>query len=441
MIRRIGDTQQVVTSLPIKEAAFPAPFPSGLEYAAPARGTWNIVHVGMLIPQAHQIFVCAQGCLRGVVLTAAEIGASERFSTIAIRENNILQGDLEALLIDGVCDILEKLPQLPPAVLVYTSCVHHFMGCDLAHVYRTLAQKYPMVRFTDCYMNPIMRKSGLNPDQTMRRQLYSLLSPMEKDEKSVTLAGNDFVYNETSELRTLLCENGYTIREVAACKTFDEYLQIAQSSMAITTFPAAKPAGDYLQKEHGQKHLYLPFSFDYDEILANYQSLCDALSIPMPDYTAKIDECETALHALKEYIGQTPITIDYTACPRPLGLAKLLLSRGMNVQALYVDSFPADEKGDYAWLREHAPNLTLYPTVHPQMRVLPRVSEGKTLAIGQKAAYFTGTDHFVNMVEGGGMYGFDGILRLVREMTEAYHMPKDTKKLIQIKGWGCGCSL
>jgi hypothetical protein len=38
----------------ISDASFPAPFVSGLEYGAPARGAWNIVHTGMLIPEAHQ---------------------------------------------------------------------------------------------------------------------------------------------------------------------------------------------------------------------------------------------------------------------------------------------------------------------------------------------------------------------------------------------------
>ena len=36
-------------------------FTGGLEYNPPARGVWNIVHTGMLIPEAHEIFACAQG--------------------------------------------------------------------------------------------------------------------------------------------------------------------------------------------------------------------------------------------------------------------------------------------------------------------------------------------------------------------------------------------
>ena len=86
MLKRLGET--CPTRVAIRDASFPAPFAPGLEYAAPARGMWNIVHTGMLVPEAHQIFVCAEGCLRGVVLTAAEMGASDRFSTIASRTSS-----------------------------------------------------------------------------------------------------------------------------------------------------------------------------------------------------------------------------------------------------------------------------------------------------------------------------------------------------------------
>ncbi len=435
---RIGEVTPQDLAIPIRDARYPSPFASGLEYSAPARGTWNIVHTGMLIPEAHQIFVCAQGCLRGVVLTAAEMGAQDRFSTVAVRGNDVVNGDMESLIIDGVSDILEKLPVKPPAVLVYTSCIHHFMGTDLETVYRELRQRWPGIRFTDCYMTPIMRKSGLNPDQTMRRQLYSLLDPVPADPYSVTYAGHDFPLDRTGELYRLLETGGYTLREAASCRTFAEYLQIASSVHCFTTFPAARAAGDYLEEHFGQKHLYLPYSFDYDEILRCYRTLCDTLGIPLPDFRDAIDACEDSLREAREQIGETPIQIDYTLCPRPLGLAKLLLTRGFNVTAVYADSFTADEKEDFDFLQANYPDLVLYPTVHPGMRTLPRRSEGKVLALGQKAAYFSGSNYFVNIVEGAGLYGFDGIILMAGLMREADREEKDARKLIQIKGLGCG---
>ena len=112
MLRRVGEERNTEgAKTTIREAAFPAPFYAGLEYSSPARGTWNIVHTGMLIPESHQIFVCALGCLRGVVLTAAEMNALDRYSSIQIREENVLDGGMEELMIDGVSDVIEKLKE------------------------------------------------------------------------------------------------------------------------------------------------------------------------------------------------------------------------------------------------------------------------------------------------------------------------------------------
>ena len=218
----------------ITNANFPSPFVSGLEYATPARGTWNIVHTGMLIPEAHEIFVCAASCLRGVVLTAAEMHAEDRFSTVEIKEHNLLDGDMEDLLIDGVSDIIEKLPKRPPAVLVYTSCVHHFAGCDLEMVYRELRDRFPDIDFTDCYMNPIMRKSGMTPDQLMRSRLYMLLKEREKKESAVAIIGNDLPTREESELLQILKAAGLKIHEITSCKTYAEYQEMAESSYYIS---------------------------------------------------------------------------------------------------------------------------------------------------------------------------------------------------------------
>ena len=440
MIRRLGEKKIPPQAVRIGDADFARPFETGLEYAAPARGTWNIVHVGMLIPEAHEIFVCAQGCLRGVVLTAAEMGASDRFSTVAVRENNVLDGDLEALLVEGVTDILEKLPHLPPAVLVYTSCVHHFMGTDLRLAYAELGRRFPDVRFTDCYMNPIMRKSGLTPDQIMRRQLYSLLDVTEHDPKTVLFAGNDFK-TEPGDFTGLLEANGFRLTEIQDAASFGDYLSLARASWVLTNHPAASAAADLLEQKHGMKKLVFPMSFSPDEIEAHYQKLCAALGIPAPDWTRKRGDCDAALREAKAVIGDTPVLIDYTAFTRPLSLARLLLGYGFNVACVYADGFTAEEKADFDALKREHPDLILSPTVHPVMRVMPRQREEKTLAVGQKAAYFASTPHFVNIVENGGLCGFDAVIRTARLMTEAFREEKDTRGLIGIKGWGCGSCL
>ena len=103
---------------------------------------------------------------------------------------------------------------------------------------------------------------------------------------------------------------------------------------------------------------------------------------------------------------------------------------------VYADSFSAEEQADFVWLQEHAPDLTVCATIHHNMRVFPREGE-PVLAIGQKAAYFHQTGHFVNMVEGGGLYGYAGILGMCERIREAFLTQKDTKDLVIRKGLGC----
>ncbi len=116
----------------LETAKAAAPFVSGLEYGAPARGVWNIVHIGMLLP-AHRIYsLRGETACASVVLTAAEMNAQrEPVLYTIIKENNVLDGDIETLLIEGVTDILHRLPSLPPAVLVFTSCIHHLWAATL----------------------------------------------------------------------------------------------------------------------------------------------------------------------------------------------------------------------------------------------------------------------------------------------------------------------
>ena len=77
-------TEKKDAVIKMEDASFPKPFASKLEYNSPVHGNWNIVHTGMQVPETIQIYVCAENCMRGVVLTAAEMNATDRFSYVIV---------------------------------------------------------------------------------------------------------------------------------------------------------------------------------------------------------------------------------------------------------------------------------------------------------------------------------------------------------------------
>ena len=132
MLKRVGHpVDEKGAAVAIKDATFPVPFAPGLEFNSPVHGNWNIVHTGMLMPEVRQIYVCADNCMRGVVLTAAEMNAADRFSFVIVKEENLLNGNLEDITIEGVTDVLNKNRKhffyLPSVCIIFWDAIWN--GC------------------------------------------------------------------------------------------------------------------------------------------------------------------------------------------------------------------------------------------------------------------------------------------------------------------------
>ena len=447
MLKRVGDREfPGKTEVFIKEASFPVPFQPGLEFNSPAHGNWNIVHTGMLVPEAQQIYVCADNCMRGVVLTAAEMNAADRFSFVIVEEKDLLGGNLEDVTIEGVTDVLKRLDKKPKAVLLFTVCLHHFLGSDLDRIYGELEKRFPEIFFMRCFMDPIMQKTGPTPDQKLRLAMYDAVQERKADPKCVTVLGSDFALDEGSDICRILKKNEILLREIPTCETWEDYQNLGDGSLILNCYPAGKFGAEKQAERLGRPFLYLPGSFDYGEIQEQEEKLLGMLGQQNNRKTGKINgldiekeirECEEALSHAHQIIGDTPIAVDYLFHPRPLGLTKLLLTHGFQVQSVFLDSISPEEKEVFFWLKENYPELKLISTVRPEMRVRTRQQSEKILAIGQKAAWFTGSRNFVNMVQGGGLWGFDGIRHTAQLMVEAFHEEKDPENLIVRKGWGC----
>ena len=300
MLKRVGHpVDEKGAAVAIKDATFPVPFAQGLEFNSPVHGNWNIVHTGMLMPEARQIYVCADNCMRGVVLTAAEMNAADRFSFVIVKEENLLNGNLEDITIEGVTDVLNKLEEKPKAVLLFTVCLHHFLGCDLERVYQELEERFPKITFIRCYMDPIMQKHGPTPDQKLRKAIYEPLPKRKADEKAVSFLGSDFALEKNADLKRIVRAHQGIFRELPGCKSWEDYLALSEGKLFISSYPPSKYGAEALSERLKRPYLYLPGSFDYEEITAQLENFCQAMGYGKLEETISVEEeiaaCEKAL--------------------------------------------------------------------------------------------------------------------------------------------------
>ncbi len=423
----------------LREARWPRPFQEGVEYSPPARGPWTIVHIGMLMPEMHEIYVCAQACLRGVVLSAAEMNVQDRFSTITVTEEHFRDGRLEETIIEGTTHILGRLPKKPRAVQIFSSCVHHFAGADIDWALKVLAERFPGIDFIDAYMTPTFRKSEMPPDNKMRLQLYRALRKPGHPAGGLLLAGTLEPFGEACDFAELARRARIPFYELAGLTRYDDYLEMANAATAVTINPAARQAGEALRERLGMKVLTLPLSYDEAEIDAEIDELSRALGAGYSVFELERQKAEArnALENARLVLGDRPVAICQSATTRPLGLARRLLNAGIRVTDLFADAFLTADRPDFEILQREAPELRLHPVTTPEMRFAPRETEPGLVAIGQKAAWFTGARFMVNVIEGGAMWGHRGVAQLARRLARAAGHPADVASIIRIKGYGC----
>ena len=223
------------------------------------------------------------------------------------------------------------------------------------------------------------------------------------------------------------------------------YGAVTKREILITRSPMAKDAAEKTADRLGMSSLYLPGAMRYDEISELMEKAACAMGITLEEagisLAEEIGRCDEALQDAFEMIGNTCIAVDAIAVQRPVGLSRLLLEHGFNVKEIYLDVVNPEEEADFAWLKENHSEVLLCSTIHVKGRILHAAAIDQAhreyLAIGPKAAWYCGTEHFVNLVDHGGMWGLSGIQKLAELMKEAFLERKDTRDLVPRKGLGC----
>ena len=408
-------------------------FENTLCYTAPSHGDWGIVRIAALVPEVHLLFVSPSACGRHGALGALQHGFKDRVSYLAITREDIIAG-YDGLVEEAVAELLRRKKPTPRAIMIFVSCLDDLIGTDLDSLCLRLHAAHPETEFRPAHMNPITLDSKKPPMVTTQAAMYSFLRRTEVHDQGINLLGNLDALDPGCELFQVLKDWGCApVRHLSDFETFNDYQAMAKSRANLLLSPIASLAARQMQANLGMPSLFLPVSYDPEEVEAQYAQLAAFLEKDAPDLSAWRETALGEMEATREALGGRPVWITAGSVLKPFGLARALVQAGFRVEAVVAQTAIAPDRAAWQWLCENHPEVAIIQPQHVNVIDFSHRSP-EAVAIGFDAAYIAGASRVVPIVNDAGMFGYQGIARLMRALREEAAYPQDLKKLIDDYG-------
>lgn len=411
---------------------FCSDFSKTLQYVSPAHGGWGVIRVAALVPKSHLLFVAPSACGRHGALGGLESGIKDRISYLYIDESDIVSGNYENLIFDAVNELFDFLVSKPKALFVFVSCLDDLLGTDNDVIISHLSELYPDVEFRSCHMNPISMDTANPPGVTLLNSMYDLVERQET-KKQINLVGNNYLINKNSELFNLLKDSGYSVLQLGECETYEEFQQIGCGCLNVLMRPVAKKACKTMENKLGIPTMSAFPEYNIEFISSWYEQLADTLKIPHFDYSLFLEKAREKINSTKQLVGTIPIAVDYQAVLQPFGLARALLDYGFNVKLIVTKECLGIDLDNKGWILANHHDVQIVNAMHfDQVKFSLRGTD--YLCIGFDCGYMTGSVHISPLMDDEGLFGFDGVCRLMDEIERTFKQESDVHKMIEEAG-------
>ena len=192
----------------------------------------------------------------------------DRFSFVIVEEN-LLNGNLEDVTIEGVTDVLKKLEKNRKQCFFYSMSAPFFWDVtwnwcmeNWKHAFRRSCS-YAVIWIRSC------RSMELRRIRNYAKAMYDPLTAGYIDKKTVTLVGSDFVLDKNSDIKRLLKNKGIHVKRNPGMQKLGRIPVSWCRRIFISCYPPAKYGAEMLAERLNRKHLYLPGSFDYRKLKKN----------------------------------------------------------------------------------------------------------------------------------------------------------------------------
>ena len=407
--------------------------PAALSFNSPGAEGFGVKRAALSIPDSVLLLVSPGCCGRNTSGIGDIPQYKNRFFFMNMDEADIVTGKHLKKVPDAVSNVvneyLQRTGKKPSVVMICITCVDALLGTDMERVCRK-AEEQVGLPVRPSYMYALTREGRKPPMIHVRQSLYSLLEKRRKRSTSVNLIGHFAPLIDDCELYDMLHSIGVkSIRELSRCKSYDEFMLMAEANFNLVLDAEARPAASDMEKALGIPYIELKRLYQIDKIERQYMAFGQALGVTIDISKAKA-EALSAISAFRKDLeehgyslssGQPPVfAIGEFLNADPFELSLSLIHEGFAVSEIFgtitADNFIYIEK-----LAELSPDIRVYSNLDPGM-IHYREAEHKRpdFVIGRDAAYYHPDAVRVQWREDIQPFGFAGVKKLYHELLSAF---------------------
>lgn len=412
-----------------------------LRYESPAHGGWGLVKLATQLPESHLLFFSPPACGRHGALSSVVSGIKEQVSYVCFTEKEIVEGTYIESFLPAVDDLLAFLSKRPRAILIYTSCIDDLLGTDRQALRRAMEEKHPDIKFRFCQMDPIQLDSSKKvPGISLFVHMYDLLDGARTNPqpRRVDLLGNVLAMTPENEIVEVLHEAGVgTISQLPEMTTFDQFLEMANASLALVVHPRALEGAKHLEAVCGVPYLPAFCTYDLKEIDAFYEKLSDRLSAALGhkvvlDLAERRTRAKEAWETARKMLEGKKVAIDFQAVAKPYTLARTMLQLGFNVTLVATDGVSDMDKPSFEWIRERFPRVEIANPLDPEgPKYRYRATDSDDVCVGFDVGDMVGSGHVAPILEDDDHFGYQGIERFCKKLMDAAAIKSNLHTMIK----------
>lgn len=391
--------------------------PAALAFNSPGAQGFGVKRAGLAVPDSIMLLIGPGCCGRNTTILSEMGGYSERFFYYQMDDTDIVTGRHLTKIPRAIEEILQAVTKRPSVVMVCMTCVDALLGTDMERVCRKAAVKagLPVV---PCYMYALTREGRNPPMADVRRAVYSLLEKQTRHRRTVNLIGFFAPLQDDCELYEILHKMGITaIKELARCRSFEEYKTLSQANFNIILHPEARLAARDMQERLGIPAVELTRLYQVSKIHTQYQALGAVLGTTAED-GARWEQARQAVAKMREKHAGTTVSIGEMQNGNAYEMVLALTQYGFVVKEIFANL----SAQDFVYVRHLAavsPDTKVYSNLSPTMLYYEDGDCPVDLTIGKDCAYYHPHAAHVYWDEDIQPFGYAGVISLLQAVHTA----------------------